>query len=204
MSLWSVIIRRALGNVSNKEEVTSRLCANEIERLAEIALQDEPVELERTLELLNEVEIKELAREVLRERAREALEVLRNCASCRKLLSSGGYDPVRLLETLRENIGRSEAQMDIDESGCGGSQRGQGFETCIRFGPREFLLGRSLDGMTVRESQIQVILHELGHAAGDVIPPDGNNAAESVRNQHRITRTCLPETYERINRSFQF
>src|ERR687886_424664 len=78
------------------------------------------------------------------------------------------------------------------------SQRGQGYETRIRFGPREFLTGLSLEGMTLAESQLQVILHELAHAAGDVIPPDGGNAPESVRNQHRITRACLPETYERI------
>ncbi|HEX8097606.1 MAG TPA: hypothetical protein VF507_06200, partial [Pyrinomonadaceae bacterium] len=119
---------------------------------------------------------------------------------CRALLSAGGYDPVELLSAFRERVGLRGAQMDIDESGGGGSQRGQGWETEIRFGPMNFLTGLSLDGMTLRESQLQVILHELAHAAGDVIPPDGGNPAESVRNQERVTRACLPETYERISR----
>jgi hypothetical protein len=34
-----------------------------------------------------------------------------------------------------------------------------------------------------------------------VIPPDGGNPQESVRNQQRITRACLPETQERISRT---
>ena len=136
---------------------------------------------------------------VLRVRVGEAINLLRGCEPCYQLLSGGGYDPVELLETLRASIGEADAQMDIDESGRGGSQRGQGFETRIRFGPQEFLTGTSLDGMTIHESQLQVILHELAHAAGDVIPPDGGNAAQSMRNQHRITRACLPEIYERIN-----
>ena len=167
------------------------------ERLRHFASLDE-TELRARITELSPAEIKELARIVLRERIGEAIEVLQNCPPCRELLSGGGYDPVALLQTFRGRVGRRDAQMDIDPQGGGGSQRGQGYETWIRFGPCEFLTGLSLDGMTVRESQLQVILHELAHAAGDVIPPDGGNPAESVRNQHRITRACLPETYERI------
>ena len=172
-------------------------------RLTSLALTKDEAELTEALSTLGPVELREVAREVLRVRSGEALEVLRGCAPCYELLASGGYDPVALLGKLRDTIGRPRAQMDIDESGGGGSQRGQGLETHIRFGPTEFLTGTSLDGMSVRESQLQVILHELAHAAGDVIPPDGGNPAESVRNQQRITRACLPETYERIKESSQ-
>ena len=178
----------------NKSAIFKRVDA---ERLQHFASLDE-ADLRARLTELSAVELKELARIVLRERIGEAIEVLRNCPPCHELLSGGGYDPVALLQTFRAGVGRRDAQMDIDPQGGGGSQRGQGSETWIRFGPREFLTGLSLDGMTVRESQIQVILHELAHAAGDVIPPDGGNPGESVRNQHRITRACLPETYKRI------
>lgn len=136
-------------------------------------------------------EIKQLARSVLRLRADECIEILRTCATCHALLASGGYDPVHLLTYLRDSIGRRGANMDIAPEGGGGAQRDQGYETWIRFGAREFLTGTSLAGMTVPESQRQVILHELAHAAGDVIPPDGGDPEESVRNQHRITRLCL-------------
>ncbi|MBV9957768.1 MAG: hypothetical protein JO360_05070 [Acidobacteria bacterium] len=177
---------------------SSRLSEAKRTRLTKLALTLEGAELEEAVSGLEPAELTELAREVLRVRAVEALELLRTCEPCYALLSGGGYEPVALLDALRESIGRRGAQMDIDVSGQGGSQRGQGYGTEIRFGPREFLTGTSLDGMTVRESQLQVILHELAHAAGDVIPPDGGNPAESVRNQHRITRACLPEVYERI------
>lgn len=198
MSLWSVIARRALGGIFT-DEGSSSLNEEEMARLKDLALQAETgAEIEEALAALTPFEIKELARSVLRERAGEAIEILQRCEPCRTLLASGGYDPVELLQALRDNIGRRNAQMDIDESGRGGSQRGQGFDTRIRFGPREFLTGTSLDGMTLRESQLQVILHELAHAAGDVIPPDGDDWRESVRNQQRIARACLPETYERI------
>jgi hypothetical protein len=198
MSLWSVIARRVLWHVPS-EDGPSPMSEEDGARLKRIARLDNQAEIEEAVGALSSSELKGLARGVLRERAGEAIEILRTCAPCRALLSGGGYDPVELLEALRGSIGRRDAQMDIDESGHGGSQRGQGFETRIRFGPREFLTGISLDGMTVRESQLQVILHELAHAAGDVIPPDGGNAPESVRNQQRITRACLPETYERIS-----
>jgi hypothetical protein len=194
MSLWSVIAGRLLSGRAG-----SRMGEAEMVRLKEIALADDEAEIKEAVATLAPGALKELAREVLRVRVGEAVELLRGCAPCYQLLSGGGYDPVALLETLRASIGEAGAQMDIDESGRGGSQRGQGFETRIRFGPQEFLTGTSLDGMTVHESQLQVILHELAHAAGDVIPPDGGNAAESMRNQHRITRACLPEIYERIN-----
>ncbi len=198
MSLWSVIAQRILGRAA-----VSRLSEAEMAQLTSIALTKDEAELTEALSTLAPVELREVAREVLRVRSDEALKVLQDCAPCYELLASGGYNPVALLGKLRDNIGRPFGQMDIDESGGGGSQRGQGFETHIRFGPREFLTGTSLDGMSVRESQLQVILHELAHAAGDVIPPDGGNPAESVRNQQRITRACLPETYERIKRSEQ-
>jgi hypothetical protein len=194
MSLWSVIARRIFPKTK-----ASRVGEVERAHLKSIALADDEAKIKETVAALAPEELRALAREVLRERAGEAVEVLRTCAPCHELLSGGGYDPVALLETLSRSIGHARARMDIDESGGGGSQRGQGYETHIRFGPREFLTGTSLDGMTLRESQLQVILHELAHAAGDVIPPDGGNAAESMRNQHRITRACLPETYERIN-----
>lgn len=177
---------------------SSRLSEREMSHLKSIALAGDEAEIKEAVGLLSAEELRELAREVLRERASEAVETLQTCAPCYELLSGGGYDPVALLETLRDSIGTRGAQMDIDESGGGGSQRGQGYETCIRFGPNQFLTGTSLNGMTVRESQLQVILHELAHSAGDVIPPDCNNPSESMRNQHRITRACLPETYERI------
>jgi hypothetical protein len=196
MSLWSVIAQRILGSAA-----VSRLSEAEIAELTSIALTKDEAELKKALSTLGPVELREVAREVLRVRSGEALKVLQDCAPCYDLLASGGYDPVALLGKLRDNIGRPFAQMDIDASGGGGSQRRQGFKTRIRFGPGEFLTGTSLDGMTVRESQLQVILHELAHAAGDVIPPDGGNPAESVRNQQRITRACLPETYERIKGS---
>jgi hypothetical protein len=189
MGLWSVIARRVLpfgGSLSEEAR----------ERLRHVAALDE-TEMIKALEGLQPVELRELARIVLRERVTDAIEVLRDCAPCRELLSDGGYDPIELLETFRHNIGRWGAQMDIDESGLGGMQRGQGFDTRIRFGPREFLTGVSL-GLTLRESQIQVVLHELAHAAGDVIPPDGHSAEESVRNQERIARACLPEAYKRM------
>lgn len=202
MSLWSVIAQRVLGRAVVGRKFT-RLTEAEMARLKTIALADDAGRAGEAFNALAPVELREVAREVLRERAGEAIEVLRRCEPCYALLSSGGYDPIHLLEKLRDNIGRPFAQMDIDESGRGGSQRGQGYETHIRFGPREFLTGTSLDGMSVRESQLQVILHELAHAAGDVIPPDGGSPAESVRNQERITRACLPETYERIKESVQ-
>ncbi len=198
---------RALGlggsSKSSHAVKSSRLSKSDLSRLAQIALkEDDPTRLIEILDSLSTAQTKELARSVLRERAREAIEILESCEPCRNLLSGGGYDPVDLLATLRDSIGRKKkgAQMDIDASGGGGSQRDQGYETWIRFGPREFLTGLSLDGMTLRESQLQVILHELAHAAGDVIPPDGGNAEESLRNQQRITRACLPEVYERIRK----
>ncbi len=206
MSLWNIIARRALKKIfpSNempaaKKDAPIKDAPLLLERL--IAL-DDPASIHEAIADLSKREIKELAREVLRKRADDAIEVLRTCDSCHELLAGGGYDPIELLETLRNSIGEKSAQMDIDASGRGGSQMGQGYKTRIRFGPINFLAGTSLDGMTVRESQIQVILHELAHAAGDVIPPDGNNPAESQSNQHRITRACLPETYERIGRQY--
>ncbi|MFN2455893.1 MAG: hypothetical protein ABR577_16915 [Pyrinomonadaceae bacterium] len=198
MSLWSVIAKRALGNIFNGNE-SAAVKKNTQALLDRVAAMDDASLIREAIGDLSASEIKELARGVLRLRAEEALEILRACDSCRELLSSGGYDPVHLLETLSNSIGAKSAQMDIDASGRGGSQRDQGYDTRIRFGPREFLTGTSLDGMTVRESQLQVILHELAHAAGDVIPPDGNNPDESQRNQQRITRACLPDVYERIN-----
>lgn len=188
MSWWRIFFKRKSSSLSD----------GELSRLTDIALADDAARIEESLTALAPHALRELAREVLRVRASEAIDLLRECASCHQLLSGGGYDAAALLETLRASIGKSGAQMDIAESGGGGSQRGQGYDTRIRFGPREFLTGTALDGMTIRESQLQVILHELAHAAGDVIPPDGGNAAESVRNQHRITRACLPEVYERI------
>jgi hypothetical protein len=197
MSLWSVMARRVLGGLVSKDR-GSRPDEGELMRLRETALSGEPSLILEAIQTLSHGELTELARVVLRERIFDAIEVLRDCAPCRDLLSGGGYDPVAMLLAFRERVGHRGAQMDIDESGGGGSQRGQGFETLIRFGPINFLTGLSLDGMTLRESQVQVILHELAHAAGDVIPPDGGNPQESVRNQQRITRACLPETYERI------
>ncbi len=198
MSLWDTIARRALKNIfPSKEMAAAKKEAPAL--LEQIAALDDPAAIHEVIANLSKREIKELARGVLRQRTDEAIEVLRTCDSCHELLAGGGYDPIELLETLRDSIGEKSAQMDIDASGRGGSQMGQGYDTRIRFGPVNFLAGTSLDGMTVRESQIQVILHELAHAAGDVIPPDGNNPAESLRNQQRLTRACLPETYERIN-----
>ncbi len=197
MSLWNVIARRLSGFAAPVKEA-SRLSEAALAELTSAALNKDEAEIKESLASLAPEELREVAREVLRVRAGEALEILSNCQPCHELLSGGGYNPLALLATLRESIGQPSAQMDIDESGRGGSQRGQGYETHIRFGPREFLTGTSLAGMTVRESQLQVILHELAHVAGDVIPPDGGNAAESVRNQQRITRACLPETHERI------
>ncbi len=192
-----MIARRALKNIFPSNEVSNakRIIPMLLERVATL---DDPALIREAISELSKTETKELARAVLRRRTDEAIEVLRACDSCRELLAGGGYDPIELLETLKNSIGKKAAQMDIDASGRGGSQMGQGYETRIRFGPLNFLAGTSLDGMTVRESQIQVILHELAHAAGDVIPPDGGNPAESLRNQQRITRACLPETYERI------
>ena len=184
MSLWGVITRRIFPSGESLPAGEEGTAPGEAEML-------------KALDGLSTVELKELARVVLRERVGDAIEVLRTCAPCRELLSSGGYDPIELLDTFRGNIGRRGAQMDVDESGGGGMQRGQGFGTRIRFGPREFLTGTSL-GMTPHESQLQVILHELAHAAGDVIPPDGHDAEESVRNQERIARACLPDAYARI------
>ncbi len=197
MSLWSFISERILrrGNFGSSE---SGLNEAELERLTDLALSSDENSLREATALLEPADLKIPAREILRIRSADAVELLRGCEPCRSLLSSGGYDPIALLEEFREKIGQRLAQMDIDESGRGGSQRGQGRRTRIRFGPREFLTGTALEGMTIRESQLQVILHELAHAAGDVIPPDGGNWEESVRNQHRITRACLPETYERI------
>jgi hypothetical protein len=185
------------GRVS--KDIGARLDEGELMRLKEMALSGEPPAILEAIETLAPGELTQLARVVLRERIFDAIEGLRDCAPCRELLSGGGYDPIAMLLAFSERIGQRGAQMDIDESGGGGSQRGQGFETWIRFGPINFLTGLSLDGMTLRESQVQVILHELAHAAGDVIPPDGGNPQESVRNQQRITRACLPETYERIS-----
>jgi len=182
------------------KDTGSRPGEGELMRLSETALLGEPSLILEAIATLAPGELTELARVVLRERVGEAIGVLRDCAPCHDLLSGGGYDPIEMLLAFRERIGHRGAQMDIDESGGGGSQRGQGFETWIRFGPINFLTSLSLDGMTLRESQVQVILHELAHAAGDVIPPDGGNPPESVRNQQRITRACLPETYERISR----
>jgi hypothetical protein len=187
-----------MGGLFSKDK-GSRPGEGELLRLRETALSGEPSSILEAVEKLAPAELTELARVVLRERISDAIEVLRACAPCRDLLSGGGYDPVEMLLAFRERVGQRGAQMDIDESGGGGSQRGQGFETWIRFGPINFLTGLSLDGMTLRESQVQVILHELAHAAGDVIPPDGGNPPESYRNQQRITRACLPETYERIS-----
>ncbi len=200
MSLWSVITRRALKNIFPGENVATAPKSEPLAPLLEIALTGDAAAINEAIADLPSVELKQLAREVLRVRAGEAIEILRSCESCRELLSGGGYDAIELLGTLADNIGARSAQMDIAASGRGGSQRDQGFNTRIRFGPREFLTGTSLDGMSVRESQLQVILHELAHAAGDVIPPDGGNPEESVRNQQRITRACLPEVYERIGR----
>jgi hypothetical protein len=197
MSLWSFISERILRR-DDVGSTRSRLNEAELDRLTDLALSDDEVSIKEATALLEPEDLKILAREVLRIRTADAIDQLRECESCRSLLFSGGYDPIELLEEFRGKIGRRFAQMDIDESGLGGSQRGQGRRTRIRFGPREFLTGTALEGMTVRESQLQVILHELAHAAGDVIPPDGGNSEESVRNQHRITHACLPETYERI------
>lgn len=194
---------RAIGRRSSSTATqSSRLSESDWSHLEEIALKaDDPARLIEILDALSPAETKELARSVLRERAREAIKILKSCETCRELLSGGGYDPVDLLAALRDSIGRKKgAQMDIDAKGGGGSQRDQGYETRIRFGAREFLTGLSLQGMTLRESQLQVVLHELAHAAGDVIPPDGGNAHESIRNQQRITRACLPEVYKRIRR----
>jgi hypothetical protein len=198
MSLWSVMARRVLGGRLSKKD-GSRLDEGEWMRLREMAMSGEPSLIGENIGALSAREVTELARIVLRERINDSIEVLRACAPCRDLLSNGGYDPIEMLLAFKERVGQRGAQMDIDESGGGGSQRGQGFETWIRFGPINFLTGLSLDGMTLRESQVQVILHELAHAAGDVIPPDGGNPQESLRNQQRITRACLPETYERIS-----
>lgn len=198
MSLWSVLTRRGLGTLF-ASVAPARLSHEELSRLRRIALAEEPPLILEAISGLSSAEVEELAREVLRERVGEAIQLLRDCAECRALLSRGGYDPLEMLEVFRARIGERGAQMDISEDGGGGSQRGQGFGTRIRFGPLNFLTGLSLGGMTLRESQLQVILHELAHAAGDVIPPDGGNPEESVRNQERITRACLPETYERIS-----
>jgi hypothetical protein len=159
---------------------------------------DEPASVRVALAGCSARELKRCARSMLRLRADECIGILRDCGSCYALLTAGGYDPVPLLTYLRGSIGRHGARMDIDMAGGGGVERDQGYETWIRFGPLEFLIGTSLPGMTIRESQQQVILHELAHAAGDVIPPDGNNPAESLRNQRRITRACLPDVYRRI------
>ncbi|HEY0006103.1 MAG TPA: hypothetical protein VGB17_15090 [Pyrinomonadaceae bacterium] len=199
MSLWSVLTRRGLGRLFSGSG-RSRLSEEEFSRLRRIALADDPALISQAIGNLSAEEVRELAREVLRERIGEAMSTLRDCDSCRELLSSGGHAPIEMLEEFRLRIGQRGAQMDIDEEGGGGSQRGQGLRTRIRFGPANFLTGLSLSGMTLRESQLQVILHELAHAAGNVIPPDGGNPQESVRNQQRITRACLPETYERISR----
>ena len=190
-------MRRALGGGFSTGERFS-LSEGEAAHVEEIEGLADPTLIEEALAALKPAEVRRLARGMLWKRAGEAIEILRSCGPCRELLSGGGYDPIELLEALRNSIGQRDARMDIDVSGGGGSQRGQGFETEIRFGPNNFLSGIALDGMSVRESQLQVILHELAHAAGDVIPPDGGSATESVRNQHRITRACLPETYRRI------
>lgn len=171
---------------------------NKAALIRRISMLDDPDEVRKTLAGCSPVDVREVARGVLRERIREAVELLRACEPCHTLLSGGGYDPVEMLTRFLERVGRRGAQMDIDPRGCGGLQHGQGYETWIRFGPAEFLTGTSLAGMTVRESQLQVILHELAHAAGDVIPPDGGDAGESLRNQRRITRVCLPAAYQRI------
>jgi hypothetical protein len=198
MSLWSIITGRGLGRIFPGAGL-KRLSDAEMMRLKHVAMREEPEAIREALEGLSPAEVKQLARGVLGERVGEAIDLLRQCSSCHELLSSGGYDPLEMLELFRTRIGQRGAQMDIDESGGGGSQRDQGFQTRIRFGPINFLTGLSLPGMTLRESQLQVILHELAHAAGDVIPPDGGNPQESQRNQRRITRACLPETYERIS-----
>lgn len=155
-------------------------------------------EIEAALAGINSRELTRLARAMLWHRAGECIELLRERPSCSELLASGGYDPIDLLTHLRLGIGRRGANMDIAPEGRGGAQRDQGYETWIRFGAREFLIGTALASMSVPESQRQVILHELAHAAGDVIPPDGGDPQESVRNQHRITRACLPDVYRRI------
>lgn len=202
MSLWNVIARRVLGKVI-PHPVAKALDAGEMQRLRAVALTGDGDLIREAVVDLAPAHVSEVAREVLRERVREAIDILQHCQPCHALLSGGGYDPVALLDALGQSIGRRFAQMDIAPGGGGGSQRGQGYMTQIRFGPRDFLLGTSLAGMTIRESQLQVILHELAHAAGDVIPPDGGDAQESLRNQHRITRACLPETYERINATME-
>ena len=158
---------------------------------------DDADEIEAALAETDARGLTRLARAMLWHRAGECIELLRECSSCSELLASGGYDPVHLLTHLRSGIGRREANMDIAPEGRGGAQRDQGYGTWIRFGAREFLTGTALAGMSVPESQRQVILHELAHAAGDVIPPDGGDPQESVRNQHRITRLCLPDVYRR-------
>ena len=160
-----------------------------------LARLDDPSSVRAAIEGCSASELKRIARSMLSLRTDECIEILRACASCHALLAAGGYDPIHLLTYLRASVGRRGANMDIAPEGGGGAQRDQGYETWIRFGAREFLTGTSLAGMTVPESQRQVILHELAHAAGDVIPPDGGNPAGSVRNQHRITRACLPAAY---------
>ena len=193
MSLWSVIARHVLpfsDAPALSDEKQSQLRAYATLETAE--------ELNAALDMLTPAERKELARIVLRARVDEAIATLRDCDSCRELLSRGGYNPVAMLEAFRGNIGRKWAQMDIDPQGFGGAQRGAGFDTWIRFGPREFLTGIGLPGLTLRESQVQVILHELGHASGG-LPSDGNDYEESYRNQQRIARACLPEAYARIS-----
>lgn len=191
MSLWHVLARRILpfGDPGLTAERRARL--HDLKAL-------EPAEMDAALNDLSPAEQKELARIVLRERVDEAIETLRACATCRELLSRGGYDPIALLAEFRQNIGRAFwAQMDIDPQGLGGAQRGAGYNTWIRFGPREFLTGIGLPGLTIRESQVQVILHELGHAIG-ALPADGHDGRESLRNQERIARACLPAGYARI------
>jgi hypothetical protein len=162
---------------------------------------DDPASIHEAIANLSKLEIKELAREVLRKRADEAIEVLQTCDSCHELLAGGGYDPIELLETLRNSIGENQRNGHRRQR-ARWLANGTGLRNTHTLWPVNFLAGTSLDGMTVRESQIQVILHELAHAAGDVIPPDGNNPEESLRNQHRVTRACLPETYERIGRQY--
>ena len=191
MSLWSVLARRILpfSDAGLSDETRARL--HELKSLP-------PEEMDTALNQLSPAEQKELARMVLRDRVDEAIEALRTCAACHELLSRGGYDPIAMLTEFRQNIGRVLwAQMDIDPKGLGGAQRGVGYGTWIRFGPREFLTGIGLPGLTIRESQVQVILHELGHAIG-ALPADGHDWRESLRNQERIARACVPAGYARI------
>src|SRR4051794_9900223 len=112
MSWWSFITRRIFGGGK-----ASSLSESEMARLLEIALADDEAQLRESVAALEPRELRGVAREVLRVRASEAIDLLRTCAPCHQLLSGGGYDPAALLETLRASIGRAGAQVDIAESG---------------------------------------------------------------------------------------